>query len=99
MSAPSFPEPDKLPAPLTRRGALILLGVFMMVASTVVGAVLVETAQGNRASGRLTSLRFAVQYVCVIIGALAGGYLATVWIGWTAIACAVVLFMIAPWGM
>jgi MFS family permease len=75
---------------------MILLGVFMMLASTVVGAVLVETAHDNAASGRLTALRFAVQYGCIVIGALAGGWLATLWFGWTAIACAAVLFLIAP---
>jgi MFS family permease len=80
----------------TLLSAMIVLGVFMMLASTVVGAVLVETAQRAGASGRLTSLRFAVNYGCVIIGALAGGYLATVWFGWTAMACAAVLFLIAP---
>jgi MFS family permease len=76
--------------------AMVVLGVFMMLASTVVGALLVETAQGNAASGRLTALRFGVQYSCAIIGALCGGYLATVWFGWTAMACAAVLFLIAP---
>lgn len=74
----------------------IVLGVFMMLASTVVGAVLVETAQASSASGRLTALRFAVQYGCAIIGALAGGYLATLWFGWTALACASVMFLIVP---
>ncbi|HWF77663.1 MAG TPA: MFS transporter, partial [Caulobacteraceae bacterium] len=76
--------------------AMILLGVFMMLASTVVGAVLVETAHGNAASGRLTALRFAVQYGCIVIGALAGGWLATLWFGWTAMASAAVLFLIVP---
>jgi MFS family permease len=76
--------------------AMILLGVFMMLASTVVGAVLVETAQANGASGRLTSLRFAVQYGCIIVAAFGGGWLATQWIGWTAMACAAVLFLIVP---
>jgi MFS family permease len=80
----------------TLLSAMIVLGVFMMFASTVVGAVLVETAQRVGASGRLTALRFAVNYGCVIIGALAGGYLATAWFGWTAMACAAVLFLIAP---
>src|SRR6185312_15966857 len=53
-------------------------------------------AQANAASGRLTALRFAVQYACIIVGALAGGWLATLWFGWTALACAAVLFLIAP---
>lgn len=86
-----------LPATYTALlAAMVLLGVFMMLASTVVGAVLVETAQDNAASGRLTALRFAVQYACIIVGALAGGWLATLWFGWTALASAVVLFLIAP---
>lgn len=80
----------------TLLSAMIVLGVFMMLASTVVGAVLVETAQRAGASGRLTSLRYAVNYACSIIGALCGGYLALVWFGWTAMACAFVLFLIAP---
>ena len=41
---------------------MIVLGAFMMLASTVVGAVLVEAAQGAGASGRLPpSLRRAVR--------------------------------------
>ena len=80
----------------TLLSAMIVLGVFMMLASTVVGAVLVEAAQGAGASGRLTSLRYVVNYGCVIIGSFCGGYLALVWFGWTAMACAAVLFLIAP---
>ena len=83
-----------------RYGALVwmmmLLSVFMMLASTVVGAVLVENAHASGASGRLTSLRFTVQGACSIFAALAGGYLATQWLGWTAIACAAILFLIVP---
>ena len=81
-------------------GALIsmmmLLSVFMMLASTVVGAVLVETAHASGTSGRLTSLRFTVQGACGLFAALAGGYLATMWLGWTAISCAAILFVIVP---
>jgi predicted MFS family arabinose efflux permease len=80
----------------TLLSAMVLLGVFMMLARTVIGAVLVQAAQASGASGRLTALRYAVQYVCVIVGSLAGGYLATLWFGWTAIACAGVLFLIVP---
>jgi MFS family permease len=76
--------------------AMIVLGAFMMLASTVVGAVLVEAAQGAGASGRLTALRFGVQYGCAIIASLCGGYLATLWFGWTATACAAVVFLVAP---
>ena len=80
----------------TLLSVMVLLGVFMMLASTVVGAVLVETAQGADASGRLTAMRFGVQYGCAIIASLCGGYLATLWFGWTAIASAAVVFLVAP---
>src|SRR5580704_17285469 len=43
---------------------MVLLGSFMMTASTVVGAVLVETARTSGSSGRLTAMRFFVQYCC-----------------------------------
>ncbi|HZZ87553.1 MAG TPA: MFS transporter [Caulobacteraceae bacterium] len=77
-------------------GMMVLLSVFMMLASTVIGAVLVETAHATGASGRLTALRFAVQYLCAIGAALVGGYLATIWFGWVAIASAAILFLIVP---
>jgi MFS family permease len=75
---------------------MMLLSIFMMTASTVIGAILVEAAQASGASGRLTALRFAVQYSCSIVAALGGGYLATLWFGWTAISCAFVLFLVVP---
>ena len=75
---------------------MVVLGVFMMFASTVVGAVLVETAQASASSGRLTAMRFFVQYCCSIVGALGGGFLASHWLGWTAMICAGALFLIVP---
>jgi MFS family permease len=75
---------------------MVLLGLFMMTASTVVGAVLVETARTSGSSGRLTAMRFFVQYCCSIVGALGGGYLASIWFGWTVAICAGVLFLIVP---
>jgi MFS family permease len=75
---------------------MVLLGVFMMIASTVVGAVLVETAHASGSSGRLTAMRFFVQYCCAIVAALGGGYLASLWFGWTASLCAAVLFLVVP---
>ena len=75
---------------------MILLGLFMMLASTVVGAVLVETAHASNGSGRLTALRFTVQYSCSIVAALGGGYLAGLQFGVTAGICAAILFMLVP---
>jgi len=69
---------------------------FIMIASTAIGAILVETAHAASGSGRLTSLRYIVQFSCAIIGTLGGGYLATVDIRWTAVACAAALFAIVP---
>jgi MFS-type transporter involved in bile tolerance (Atg22 family) len=41
-------------------------------------------------------MRFGVQYGCAIVGSLCGGYLATIWFGWTAMASAAVVFLIVP---
>ncbi len=75
---------------------MILLGLFMMLTSTVVGAILVETAHASNGSGRLTALRFTVQYCCSIVAALGGGYLASLQFGVTAGCCAAILFLVVP---
>ncbi|HEY2707637.1 MAG TPA: MFS transporter [Caulobacteraceae bacterium] len=68
----------------------------IMLASTAVGAVLVETAHATNGSGRLTALRYLVQYSCSIAAAIAGGYLATIDFKWTAASCAAAVFLIIP---
>jgi len=56
---------------------------FMMVASTVMGGLMVEAGRKFRISGRVTSLRQGVQSAVSVGNGLLGGYLATVALGWT----------------
>jgi len=74
----------------------LVINVFMMVASTVVGAYMVETAQGAQSSGRLTALRNFVDQVCLLIRGPAAGVLASIAFGWTAAACGGVLALLFP---
>src|SRR5262252_285823 len=62
-------------------GALIL-SAFMVMASTVTGAFLVEAGQRMSATGRLTSLRMLVSNFCTLVQGPAGGFLATVGFAW-----------------
>jgi hypothetical protein len=74
----------------------IVINLFMVVTSTVVGAFLVETAQASGASGRLTAIRQFVQQACYIINGPIAGYLASIAFGWTAAACGGILFLLVP---
>jgi MFS family permease len=56
--------------------ACILINLFMVVASTVIGAYLVEAGQLRGATGRLTSLRQATISVATIVNGPASGRLA-----------------------
>jgi MFS family permease len=76
--------------------ACLLINVFMMVASTVVGAYMVETAQSAQSSGRLTALRNLVDNICLLIRGPAAGILASIAFGWTAAACGSVLALLFP---
>ena len=75
---------------------MVITGGFMVVGSCATGGLLVETAQGSAASGRLSSLRQVVSNVCAIIAAPVSGYLAQLAFGWTALSCAVAAFMLVP---
>ena len=57
-------------------GALIV-NVFMVMASTVTGAFLVEAGQSLGATGRLTAVRELVQNFCTLVQGPLGGLLAT----------------------
>src|ERR1019366_6201133 len=65
----------------------ILINAFMVVASTVIGGYMVEIAQAQSASGRLTAVRQFVQQGCNIINGPSAGYLASIAFTWTALAC------------
>jgi len=75
---------------------VIVINVFMVVASTVVGGYMVETAQATGGSGRLTAIRQFVQQGCVIVNGPIAGYLASIAFGWTAGACGGIMFLLVP---
>jgi len=83
-----------------RYGALLfvclLINTFMMMASTVVGGYMVETAQAISGSGRLSAIRMFVQQGSYIISGPVAGLLASIAFGWTATACAGVMFLLVP---
>jgi BT1 family len=75
---------------------VILINTFMVIASTVVGGYMVETAQANSGSGRLTAIRQFVQQACLIVNGPAAGYLASIAFGWTAAACGGIMLLLVP---
>lgn len=76
--------------------ACIVINLFMVVASTVIGGYMVEVAQAISASGRLTAIREFVQQATGIITGPSAGYLASIAFGWTAAACGGVMFLLLP---
>jgi hypothetical protein len=75
---------------------VILINTFMVVTSTAVGGYMVETAQANSGSGRLTAVRQFVQQACFIVNGPAAGYLASIAFGWTAAACGGIMLLLVP---
>jgi MFS family permease len=61
----------------------MVLSVFMVMASTVTGAFLVEAGQSLGATGRLTAVREVVQNFCTLVQGPVGGLLATAGFMWT----------------
>ena len=53
------------------------LNLFMVIVSTVVGAVLVEAGQSTGATGRLSAVRQAVSSFCSLVNGPLAGFLAT----------------------
>src|SRR6201996_8134931 len=74
----------------------IVINIFMVVTSTVVGGYMVETAQAVSGSGRLTAIRQFVQQGCLIVNGPVAGYLASIAFGWTAGACGGIMFLLVP---
>src|SRR5438034_1252904 len=56
---------------------------FMVIASTVMGGLMVEAGQKYGISGRITSLRQALQSIVSVGNGVLGGYLAATAFGWT----------------
>jgi hypothetical protein len=76
-------------------GAMIV-NLFMVMASTVFGAFLVEAGQNLGATGRLTALRLSVDYFCGLVVGPLGGLLATVGFIWTTGASGAFVLSIFP---
>jgi MFS family permease len=72
------------------------INICMVVASTIVGAYMVEIAQAFSGSGRLVAIRNIVEQICLIISGPGAGFLASVAFGWTAALCGGVTFLILP---
>jgi len=76
--------------------ACIVINLFMMATSTVVGGYMVEAAQASSGSGRLTSVRNAVEQFGILVAGPVAGFLGSIAFGWTTISCGAVLFLIVP---
>lgn len=77
-------------------GAAIVVNVFMVLCSTVIGATIVEAAQGSGASGRLTAIRQLVMQACSIVNGPIAGFLASLAFFWTTLACGCVTAALVP---
>ena len=60
----------------TLLAAAVLLGLLMVVASTIMGALLVEAGQAFGATGRVSSVRLFVSGGCALVAGPSGGWLA-----------------------
>jgi len=76
--------------------ACVFINLFMMATSTVVGGYMVEAAQASSSSGRLTSVRNAVEQFSILFAGPVAGFLGSIAFGWTTISCAAILFLIVP---
>lgn len=74
----------------------IFIDLFMVVASTVVGAYMVEIAQAISGSGRLTAIRQFMQQSCYLVVGPTAGYLGSIAFGWTTAACGGAMFLLVP---
>jgi MFS family permease len=74
----------------------IVLNVFLVICSTVIGGYMVEIAQATAGSGRLTAIRQFVQQGCAIITGPAAGALAGIAFGWTPLVAAAFMALLVP---
>ncbi|HEY6475155.1 MAG TPA: MFS transporter [Polyangia bacterium] len=75
---------------------MTVLNIAMVAVSTVVGGLQVEVSQRYDATGRLASLRIALEGVMNLLGGPVGGFLAVCAFGWTALAGAGVTLAFLP---
>ncbi len=75
---------------------MVVLNLAMVVVSTAVGGLQVALSQRYGATGRLASLRAAIEGVQVIAGGPVAGLLASVAFGWTTLTGALILASFIP---
>ena len=75
---------------------MVTLNAAMVIATTCIGGLLVEAGQEGGATGRLASVRYAIDGVILVIAGPLGGWLAARAFGWTAGLGAMLLFLLAP---
>jgi predicted MFS family arabinose efflux permease len=75
---------------------MVMLNAAIVIASTSIGGLLVEVGQEGKATGRLASVRYAIDMVINVIAGPLGGWLAARAFGWTAGLGAVLLFLLVP---
>jgi MFS family permease len=74
----------------------VTVSFFMVVASTVLGAYMVEAAQSSSGSGRLTAARQVTYWITIMVSGPVGGYLATIAFGATIGISSTLLFLLVP---
>jgi MFS family permease len=74
----------------------IAVNVFMVLTSTAVGGLMVETGQAFGATGRLASVFNFVSQGTYIVAGPVGGLLGALAFGWTAAAGGAVMFLVVP---
>jgi hypothetical protein len=85
--------------PVTYRGLLgicLVISTAMVIASTAIGGYMVEAARDSGGPGRLTSLRYLADQVSVLCSGPGGGFLGTLALAWTGVACGTIAFLIVP---
>ncbi len=76
--------------------AMIAVNCMLVFGSTVVGGLIVEIGNRERATGRLNSSRYVVMNACTLIGGPLGGFLAARAFGFTAIAGSLIALSVVP---
>jgi len=79
--------------------AMIAVNCMLVVGSTVVGGLVVEIGNRERATGRLNSSRYVVMNACTLIGGPLGGFLAARAFGLTTIAGALISMSVVPFAL
>jgi hypothetical protein len=74
----------------------VTFGSLMVIASTAIGGYMVEAGRESSSPGRLTSLRNVAEQFSVLCGGPGGGFLGTLALAWTGIACGTIAFLIVP---